>query len=67
MESIAALYLLHTARHAPAYTCRIAFRFEHGNDGFRIVIAEQLAERLFVITDAVFVQHVDEVLRSEAR
>ena len=59
--------LCHFARHAPAHSSRITFRFEHGDDGFRFVVAKQLTERLFVKADAMFVEHGDEVLRGEAR
>src|SRR5512146_1682810 len=66
-KRIAALYLFHVAWHAPAHACPIAFGLEHGDDGFRSVVTEQLSERFFLIADAMFVQHGNEVLRREAR
>src|ERR1035437_8833107 len=60
-------YILNAARYAPAHTSCIAFSLEHRNDGFRAFIAEQLAERFFVVANAMFIQQRNEMLRGETR
>ena len=44
-----------------------AFALQHGDDVEGGAVAEELAEGLFVIADAVVLDHGDDVCRGEAR
>ena len=54
------------AGHFPFNMTAITFDFEHLNDVGRAVVAKELAERFFVIFDAVLFDELDEIQRRVA-
>jgi hypothetical protein len=59
-------YAKYRRRALPRHACAVAFGLQHVDDLLRTVVAEQLAQRLFVMRDAVAVDQRDEMLRCVA-
>ena len=51
------------ARHLPLDAIRIALRTQHVDDALRALVAEELTELLFVISNAVLLHQRDKVAR----
>jgi hypothetical protein len=59
-------YAEYRRRPLPRHARAVAFGLQHVDDLLRTVVAEQLAQRLFVVRDAVAVDQRDEMLRCVA-